>query len=117
MVLKNKFYNIDFNKNINITDNNNNLISKIDETLKNFPGLKILKSVKQLSSIPRAFHIDFPDELVAEILEDQDHVQEIGINWAIKQAQELLDKGAPSVHFYVMNDASSVIKVMKALNI
>ena len=42
MVLKNKFYNIDFNKNINITDNNNNLISKIDETIKNFPGLKIL---------------------------------------------------------------------------
>ena len=81
------------------------------------PGLKILKSVKQLASIPRAFHIDFPDELVAEILENQDHVQEIGINWAIKQSQELLDKGAPSVHFYVMNDANSVMKVLKALNI
>ena len=48
MVLKNKFYNIDFNKNINITDNNNNLISKIDETLKNFPGLKILNDGKLL---------------------------------------------------------------------
>ncbi len=48
MVLKNKFYNIDFNKNINITDNSNNLISKIDETIKNFPGLKILKDGKLL---------------------------------------------------------------------
>ena len=48
MVLKNKFYNIDFNKNINITDNNNNLISKIDATIKNFPGLKILNDGKLL---------------------------------------------------------------------
>ena len=48
MVLKNKFYNIDFNKNINITDNRNNLISKIDETIKNFPGLKILNDSKLL---------------------------------------------------------------------
>ncbi|MDC0192095.1 hypothetical protein OAJ89_02120 [Alphaproteobacteria bacterium] len=48
MVLKNKFYNIDFNKNINITDNNNNLISKIDETIKNFSGLKILNDEKLL---------------------------------------------------------------------
>ena len=48
MVLKDKFYNIDFNKNINITDNNNNLISKIDETIKNFPGLKILNDEKLL---------------------------------------------------------------------
>ena len=48
MVLKNKFYNIDFNKNINIVDNNNDLISKIDQTLKNFPGLKILNNEKLL---------------------------------------------------------------------
>ena len=48
MVLKNKFYNIDFNKNINITDHNNNLISKIDETINNFSGLKILNDEKLL---------------------------------------------------------------------
>ena len=46
MVLKNKFYNIDFNKYINTTDNNYNLISKIDATIKNFPGLKILNDGK-----------------------------------------------------------------------
>ena len=48
MVLKNKFYNIDFNKHINIVDNNNDLISKIDQTLKNFPGLTILNNEKLL---------------------------------------------------------------------
>ncbi len=48
MVLKNKFYNIDFNKNINIADNNNDLILKINQTLKNFPGLKILNDEKLL---------------------------------------------------------------------
>ena len=79
------------------------------------PGLKILKSVRQLTSIPKAFHIDFPDELVEEIMNNQDHVEEIGVNWAIKQTKELIAKGVSNVHFYVMNDAEKVIKVMESL--
>jgi methylenetetrahydrofolate reductase (NADPH) len=77
------------------------------------PGLKILKSVKQLQSLPRNFYIDFPDQLVNEVLESPDHVVEIGINWAMKQAEELLSFGVPAVHFYIMNDTESVLKVVK----
>jgi methylenetetrahydrofolate reductase (NADPH) len=77
------------------------------------PGLKILKSVKQLQSLPRNFYIDFPDELVSEVLESPDHVVEIGINWAMKQTEDLLNYGVPAVHFYIMNDTESVLKVVK----
>ena len=77
------------------------------------PGLKILKSVKQLQSLPRNFYIDFPDELVTEVLESPDHVIEVGINWAMKQAEELLNFGVPAIHFYIMNDTESVLKVVK----
>ena len=79
------------------------------------PGLKILKSVRQLTTVPKAFHIDFPDELVEEIMNNQDHVEEIGLNWAIKQTKELIASGVSNVHFYVMNDAEKVIKVMESL--
>jgi 5,10-methylenetetrahydrofolate reductase len=37
---------------------------------------------------------------------------ELGIEHAIKQTQGLLAAGSPGVHFYVMNDAKSVAKVL-----
>lgn len=77
------------------------------------PGLKILKSAKQLQTIPKNFYIDLPDELVGSILADPDHAREIGKNWAIKQSEELLSKGAPSLHYYIMNDVDTVIDVVK----
>lgn len=77
------------------------------------PGIKILKSVKQLQTIPKNFYINFPDELVDEVMENQSHVKEIGINWAMKQAEDLIEGGAPCVHFYIMNDTESVLEVVK----
>ena len=77
------------------------------------PGIKILKSMRQLQSIPSHFYINFPDEFVDEIMENQDHVKEIGLNWAKKQVEDLVNNGAPCVHFYIMNDTDSVINVMK----
>jgi methylenetetrahydrofolate reductase (NADPH) len=77
------------------------------------PGLKIIRSVKQLQSIPRNFYVNFPDDFVAEVLENPTHVKELGIAHAIKQTDELLAAGLPGVHFYVMNDAKSVAKVIE----
>lgn len=77
------------------------------------PGIKILKSAKQLQTLPRNFYIDFPDELVDEVTQNPDHVKEIGINWATKQVEGLLEFGVPCVHFYIMNDTQSVIDIVK----
>src|SRR5687768_5930044 len=65
------------------------------------PGLKILSSQKQLSSIPRNFYVEIPSELADEVLADKpEHVVDIGVEWALKQTEELLSRGVPSVHFY-----------------
>ena len=77
------------------------------------PGLKVLKKTSQLKTIPKNFYIDFPDELVNEITENPDHVAEIGIRHAQEQTEGLLAGGAPCVHYYIMNDTSSVIDVVK----
>jgi methylenetetrahydrofolate reductase (NADPH) len=79
------------------------------------PGIKILNSQRQLSSIPKNFHVDLPEELVDEVQANPNHVAEIGINWAIKQSQDLLDKGVKHLHFYIMNDTKAVIEVLNAL--
>ncbi|EQC52572.1 methylenetetrahydrofolate reductase [Bacteriovorax sp. DB6_IX] len=79
------------------------------------PGIKVIKNLKQFRSVPSHFYVDFPDEFVEEAHENPDHVEEIGIRWAIKQGEELLNANVPSLHFYVMNDAKSVSQVVKKL--
>jgi methylenetetrahydrofolate reductase (NADPH) len=82
------------------------------------PGLKILSSAKQLSTIPRTFFVEIPAELSDEVLAAKpEHVLDIGVEWALKQSQELLDRGVPSVHFYVMSSAGAIKKLMAKLKV
>lgn len=80
------------------------------------PGLKLLTRVKQLTTIPKNFYVDLPDELVDEVLENPTHVEEIGFNWAFKQCEQLLNGGVKYLHFYIMNDADGVLKLVDKLN-
>lgn len=84
-------------------------------TVPIIPGLKVIRSVKQLQSLPKSFHIDLPDQLVDEITENPDHVVEIGKLWALEQAKELMNNNVPSIHFYVLNDAPTVCEIVKEL--
>lgn len=82
------------------------------------PGLKILSGPKQLTSLPRTFFVDIPSDLADEVLAAKpEHVVDIGVEWALKQTQELLDRGVPSVHFYVMQSAAAIKKLMAKLKI
>jgi methylenetetrahydrofolate reductase (NADPH) len=81
------------------------------------PGLKILTGEKQLTSLPRNFYVELPAELADQVLADPEHVGEIGVEWAQRQAQELLDHGVPSLHFYVMQSAAAIKKLMARLKL
>jgi methylenetetrahydrofolate reductase (NADPH) len=87
-------------------------------TVPIIPGLKILTSVKQLTSIPRTFFVEIPCELSDEVLAaSPEHVTDIGVEWALKQSQELLARGVPSLHFYVMQSAGAIKKLMGKLKL
>ncbi len=77
------------------------------------PGIKIIKSQRQLTTIPRNFYIDFPDELVGMITENPEHAKDIGKEWAMNQTLDLLNHGVPGIHFYIMNDTDTVVDVVK----
>ena len=82
------------------------------------PGLKILTHPKQLTSIPRTFHVDVPPALADEVSAAKpERVRDVGVEWALEQARELLERGVPSVHFYVMLDAGAVGELMKRLEV
>lgn len=85
-------------------------------TVPIIPGIKILTNVKQLHSIPRAFHVNIPDEFVDKMLNAPEHEQqEIGIQWALKQSIELLDAGVPCLHYYIMQNTTPIVKLLQEL--
>ena len=87
-------------------------------TVPIIPGLKILTSVKQLTTIPRTFFVELPDALSDEVLAAKpEQVSDIGVEWALKQCEELLEHGVPALHFYVMQSANAVKKLMAKLKL
>lgn len=81
------------------------------------PGLKLIHSPTQLKRVPKTFNVDLPIELTEEILANPRHTLEIGQRHCLKQCRELLEAGAPVLHFYVMNDAKYVVDVIKQLGL
>ena len=79
------------------------------------PGIKILDRQKQLTAIPKNFFVNLPETLVEEIQQNKEHTKEIGINWSISQCEDLLNNGVNSIHFYILNDASAISKVLDKL--
>lgn len=82
------------------------------------PGLKILSYKKQLTNIPKNFYVEIPDEFASEIQAAKpEHVTDISVEWTAKQCEELLNNGAPSLHFYIMLDSKPIDKLFKRLKI
>lgn len=79
------------------------------------PGLKPLTSLRQLSMLPRIFHIDFPDALSDELLrcKSDDDVKRVGVEWGVAQARGLKEAGVPSIHFYAMHSVGSVAEIAR----
>ncbi len=81
------------------------------------PGLKLIHLPTQLKRIPKTFNVDLPEDLTKEILANPKHTLEIGQRHCLRQCRELLENGAPVLHFYVMNDAKHVVQVIKQLGL
>ncbi len=81
------------------------------------PGLKPITKKIQLTSIPRYFYLNIPDDLVREILKapNDDVVKEIGIEWCIAQSKELKAKGVPCLHYYTMGDVETIRRIVEAV--
>ncbi|MEM9325459.1 MAG: methylenetetrahydrofolate reductase [NAD(P)H] [Bacteroidota bacterium] len=81
------------------------------------PGLKPLATLKQTTVLPSIFHVDLPDDLTNEIekCKDNSQVKEVGIEWCIHQSKELMDRGAPVLHYYTMSKSASIRRIAEAL--
>ncbi len=81
------------------------------------PGLKPLTNKKQLTILPRIFHVDIPTELSNNILAcktDAD-CEQAGTEWLIQQSKELKNYGVPVLHYYTLGKPKVIENVVKAL--
>jgi methylenetetrahydrofolate reductase (NADPH) len=79
------------------------------------PGLKPLTTKKQLSVIPRTFHVDIPTELSNEMMKaktDED-CKKVGTDWLIQQSKELKAYGVPVLHYYTLGSPKVIYNVVK----
>lgn len=82
------------------------------------PGIWLLTDYAQLEKIGSLSGGKIPRELrekVEPIKDDKEKVTLAGIDYATGQCEELLRKGAPGIHFYVMNRSRSVQAVVENL--
>ncbi len=87
-------------------------------TVPIIPGIKILATQRQVASIPRTFHCEVPVALAEEVMAaPEEDASKIGVEWTTQQTRELLERGVPSVHFYVMQSARLVNSVLAKLDV
>lgn len=79
------------------------------------PGLKVLTSERHLNFLPKYFHLNIPETLANEVQGDPDNAQAIGIEWCHQQCTELLESGAPGIHFYIMGDPTPALNAIEKL--
>jgi methylenetetrahydrofolate reductase (NADPH) len=86
-------------------------------TVPIIPGLKPITSKKQLSVLPRIFHVDIPTELSTEIMKckTDDDVEIVGTEWLTHQSKELKKFGVPVLHYYTLGKPKVIWNVVKNL--
>ncbi|MDO9261296.1 MAG: methylenetetrahydrofolate reductase, partial [Flavobacteriaceae bacterium] len=79
------------------------------------PGLKPITSIGQMNTLPQTFNIDLPYDLVKEVqrCKDNQQVRQVGVEWAIAQSRELIEKQTPVIHFYTMGKADNIVKIAR----
>ncbi|MBL0134986.1 MAG: methylenetetrahydrofolate reductase [Chitinophagaceae bacterium] len=86
-------------------------------TVPIIPGLKPLTSKKQMTVIPRTFHVDLPSEFSNEIIKCKTdlEVEKVGTDWLIHQSKELKKAGVPVLHYYTLGKPRVIYNAVKEI--
>lgn len=83
------------------------------------PGILPVTNYKQVKRIMTLCGATMPDALMGDLErcgEDSEGQFGVGVDYATKQVQGLMEAGAPGVHFYVLNRSRATVSVLGALN-
>ncbi|MEO6538602.1 MAG: methylenetetrahydrofolate reductase [NAD(P)H] [Ferruginibacter sp.] len=94
-----------------------NACREIGITVPIIPGLKPVYNKKQLTILPKIFHIDLPPALSAEMIKckSDEEVEKVGTEWLLQQSRELKKAGVPILHYYTLGKPNIVANVVSNL--
>ena len=80
------------------------------------PGLLPVTNLGQIQRIASLCGSKLPEKFVARLREKDDNEWqfEVGVEQAIAQTQDLIAKGVPGLHFYVLNRADATSRILDA---
>jgi methylenetetrahydrofolate reductase (NADPH) len=86
-------------------------------TIPIIPGLKPICTMKEINVLPQIFNIDIPDELVKKIMacKNNEEAFKVGIDWGIRQSEELIKYGVPVVHYFSVGISENIRQIAKAV--
>jgi methylenetetrahydrofolate reductase (NADPH) len=81
------------------------------------PGLKPITNKKQMSILPRIFHVDIPTDLSNEIMKCKSdaEVEIVGTEWMKNQSIELKKAKVPVLHYYTLGKPKVIWNVVKEI--
>jgi methylenetetrahydrofolate reductase (NADPH) len=82
------------------------------------PGVMPVTNVRQIERMAELSGAEFPPELAARLRAVEDDtaaVRSIGVEVATELCRELLDAGAPGIHFYTLNKSPATRAILAAL--
>jgi methylenetetrahydrofolate reductase (NADPH) len=79
------------------------------------PGMKPIFNKKQLTVLPKVFHIDLPTDLSNAVIacKTDDDVEKVGAEWLLHQSIELKKAGVPVLHYYTLGKPALIADVVK----
>ncbi|MBX3441217.1 MAG: methylenetetrahydrofolate reductase [NAD(P)H] [Planctomyces sp.] len=83
------------------------------------PGIMPIVEFGRIRRITSMCGAIIPLELAANLEAAKDDLAaqlDIGVEFAIRQCQELIDAGVPGIHFYALNSSSACQRILDALN-
>ncbi|HUM96848.1 MAG TPA: methylenetetrahydrofolate reductase [NAD(P)H] [Chitinophagaceae bacterium] len=86
-------------------------------TVPIIPGLKPIYNKKQLTVLPKTFHIDLPADLSNEILKckTDEEVEKLGQEWLLAQSRDLKKNGVAVLHYYTLGKPHVIANVVRDL--
>jgi methylenetetrahydrofolate reductase (NADPH) len=78
------------------------------------PGILPVTNVKQLNRMAELSGVPIPSSIsdaFAKVESNPDDVRKLGVEFATKLCQDLLEAGAPGLHFYTMNTSSATREI------
>lgn len=87
-------------------------------TVPIIPGIMPVTNVSQVKRFSAMCGASMPAALLQKleaVAADNDAVGELGVQHAVEQCRELLDKGAPGVHFYTLNRSKATVEILRRL--